>query len=250
MLSGLVVDQSPIIRQILGVMLARLGFAMVEAETSEQALAACQESLPDVAMIDWTLPDDAGTALGIALVQHLRRLPGGEKVKVIMCTSERSVTQIETALAAGADEYVTKPFGIDVLQTKLGYLGFEPASEGSDQEALRQRRLISRVGFAGMTVAERDPAEIQAGAVIFQPGDPPDYAYILLSGQIAIGGETLQPYDLFGDLALIENTPRLQKAVAVTDCMLMRISRHSFNNELSAASPFLRNWIECASEPR
>jgi two-component system chemotaxis response regulator CheY len=241
----LLVDDSPIMRKILGVMLARLGFAIVEAETGEQALARCQDSWPELALIDWSLPEDGG----IALVQMLRKLPGGERMKMVMCTSERSVAQIETAVAAGADEYVTMPFGLEILQTKLGYLGFDLPAEDSTPEALKLRRQFSRVGFAGMTVAEPQEASYPAGQIIFATGEAPDFAYIVMSGQVALGGKILEPFALFGEQALVETMPRPLGALALTDCSLMKISRQRFQGELAAATPFLRNWIECLSDP-
>lgn len=253
----LLVDDSAIIRRILAIMLERLGFAIIEAGTVADALAACESALPDVALIDWNLPDDDG----ISLLSQLRRLPGGEKMKLIMCTVERSVTQIETALAAGADEYITKPFGIEVLETKLGYLGFDLTQESGDIPAIIEppwaKRLFSRVGFAGMTVAERDEAKFARGDIIFHQGDNPDFAYILLAGEVELiqsldGGAdislTLSAFELFGDLALVESGPRLWTAKAATDCVLMRISRQRFQSELADLSPFMRNWIESLSE--
>jgi two-component system chemotaxis response regulator CheY len=251
MYKSLIVDGSPIVRRTLCIILTQLGFIPTEAAGSATAIELCQNSLPDLVMIDWTPPDDDG----ITLAQQLRRLPGGEKMKLIMCTTERSVAHIETALAAGADEYVTKPFGLDILETKLGYLGFEIAALPAD--TVSTRRHLSRVGFAGMSVAESDAISFDAGDVIFAPGDPPDFAYIILSGQIEIRRQTREgpssgivygPYDLFGDLALIETAPRPYIAIALTKCSVIRIARGPFQAELALLSPFMRNWVECLSD--
>jgi two-component system chemotaxis response regulator CheY len=256
---ALVVDDSAIIRRIFSVMLARLGFATFEADTVSEALALCEKELPDVALIDCNLPDEDG----IALVQQLRRLAGGEKIKLIMCTVERSVTHIENALAAGADEYITKPFGIEVLETKLGYLGFDviPSTETAEYPLspsnARARRLFSRMGFAGMTVAEDEESRFKAGDVIFRQNDMPDYAYILIEGTVdmsclcdngSVTRVTLHPFELIGDVALIDNSPRRTTATAATDCTLMRISRSRFQAELDAVSPFMRTWVESLTD--
>jgi len=243
----LVVDDSPIIRRILGVMLSRLGFALIEADSVQKAMALCEESPPDLVVVDWTLPDEDG----ISLVQQIRRLPGGEKIKLILCTAERSVTHIETALAAGADDYIAKPFGIDVLETKLGYLGFDVASQIANP---LERRHFSRVGFAGMAASEPEEAIFSAGQTIFAAGDAPDFAYLLLAGEAklsanAADGQTidvlLKPFALLGEMALTETaTPRRASAVALTDCSLMRLSRAAFQAELGQISPFMRNWVE------
>lgn len=246
----LVVDDSPIIRRILGVMLSRLGFALIEADTVQKALSLCESALPDLVVVDWNLPDEDG----ISLVQQLRRLPGGEKMKLIMCTVERSVTHIETALSAGADEYITKPFGIDVLETKLGYLGFDVSSQISNPI---ERRHFSRVGFAGMAASEPDEALFSAGQTIFAAGDSPDFAYVLLSGKVKLSVTTqagrsvdflVEPFGLVGEMALTDTTPRRAAAVAMTDCSLMRISRAAFQAELAQLSPFMRNWVESLSD--
>jgi len=247
----LVVDDSPIIRRILGVMLSRLGFALIEADTVQKALTLCESALPDLVVVDWNLPDEDG----ISLIQQLRRLPGGERMKLIMCTVERSVTHIETALSAGADEYITKPFGIDVLETKLGYLGFDVASAIANP---LERRHFSRVGFAGMAAAEPDVAVYSAGQTIFSAGDTADFAYVLLDGAVklavtATDGRSfefvLMPFDLIGEMALTEsNAVRRATALALNDCSLMRISRAAFQAELAQLSPFMRNWVESLND--
>ena len=237
-LQCLVVDDSPIIRRILGLMLSRLGFALIEADTVQGALSLCAGSHPDLVVVDWNLPDQDG----ISLVQQLRRLPGGEKMKLVMCTSERSVSHIETALSAGADEYISKPFGIEVLETKLGYLGFDVAQAITDPRARRQ---ISRLAFTTMTCAEPDEASFAAGQAIFQAGEAPDFAYLLLDGEVTLqGGRRALPFDLIGEAALTESSPRRADAVAATDCALIRLSRAAFQAELALLSPFMRAWVE------
>jgi two-component system chemotaxis response regulator CheY len=242
----LVVDDSPIIRRILGVMLSRLGFAVIEAGSVQAALSLCEESHPDLVVVDWNLPDEDG----VTLVQQLRRLPGGERMKLILCTVERSVTHIETALSAGADEYITKPFGIEVLETKLGYLGFDVSTQIASPTA---RRHVSRVGFTGMAAAEAEEAFFAAGQTIFAEGETPDFAYILLDGEVKIrcvaaSGRVLDfvqtPFDLIGELSLTDAAPRRATATALTDCSLMRVSRANFQAELAQLSPFMRNWVE------
>jgi two-component system chemotaxis response regulator CheY len=232
-------------------MLSRLGFSLIEADSVQKALALCAESPPDLVVVDWNLPDEDG----ISLVQQLRRLPGGEKMKLIMCTVERSVTHIETALAAGADDYISKPFGIDVLETKLGYLGFDVTSQIANP---LERRHFSRVGFTGMAAAEPDEAIFAAGQTLFAAGDAPDFAYVLLAGEVRLSATAangrsidfiLKPFALVGELALTETaTPRRATAVALTDCSLMRISRAAFQSELGQLSPFMRNWVESLSD--
>ena len=232
----LVVDDSPIVRRILGVMLSRLGFAVIEADSVQAALALCEQSHPALVVVDWNLPDEDG----VALVQQLRRLPGGERMKLIMCTIERSVSHIETALSAGADEYITKPFGVDVLETKLGYLGFDVSSQIASAALRRQ---ISRAALAGMAAAEAEEA-FAAGRTIFAEGESSQSAYVLLDGEVELNGATLRPFALIGESALTDTAPRRATATALTACSLLRLSRAAFQAELAPLSPFMRNWLE------
>ena len=55
---------------------------------------------------------------------QLRKRPGGDKPKVVFCTTENDVAHIREAISAGADEYVMKPFDHETLQIKLQLVGF------------------------------------------------------------------------------------------------------------------------------
>ena len=60
---------------------------------------------------------------GYEFLGNLRRMPGGDVPKVVFCTTENDVAHIREAIAAGADEYVMKPFDHDTLQIKLQLIG-------------------------------------------------------------------------------------------------------------------------------
>jgi len=61
---------------------------------------------------------------GIEFLVHLRARPGGDRPKVVFCTTENDVAHIREAISAGADEYVMKPFDHETLQIKLQLVGF------------------------------------------------------------------------------------------------------------------------------
>jgi two-component system chemotaxis response regulator CheY len=63
---------------------------------------------------------------GLELVQALRADPSQTEVRVLMVTSETSLERVRRALAAGADEYVMKPFTREILAEKLALLGLSP----------------------------------------------------------------------------------------------------------------------------
>jgi two-component system chemotaxis response regulator CheY len=60
---------------------------------------------------------------GYEFLHHMRRLPGGDKPKVVFCTTENDVAQIARALHAGANEHIMKPFDADIITAKFQKAG-------------------------------------------------------------------------------------------------------------------------------
>ena len=115
----LIVDDSRVIRKVSRHILESLGFAVAEAENGREGLARCDESMPDVVLLDWNMP----VMSGIEFIVHLRQRAGGDKPKVVFCTTENDVAHIREAISAGADEYVMKPFDGEILESKLAEAG-------------------------------------------------------------------------------------------------------------------------------
>lgn len=114
----LVVDDSRVIRKLARSILEQLGFVVLEADDGAQALECCRGDMPDLIVLDWYMP----VMDGLTFLKTLRALSDGKKPRVIFCTTENDITHIREALAAGADEYVMKPFDADILESKLRYL--------------------------------------------------------------------------------------------------------------------------------
>jgi two-component system chemotaxis response regulator CheY len=115
----LVVDDSSIIRKVARRILESLEFRIMEAENGEQAFEACRRELPDAILLDWNMPKMDG----YDFLRALRRLPGGDRPKVVFCTTENDVAHIARALQAGANEYIMKPFDKDIVQEKFQEIG-------------------------------------------------------------------------------------------------------------------------------
>ena len=115
----LVVDDSSVIRKVARRILEGLDFSIIEAEDGEKAMEACKRELPDAVLLDWNMP----VMDGLEFLRNMRMMPGGDKPKVVFCTTENDVAHIREAIDAGADEYVMKPFDHDTLQIKLQLVG-------------------------------------------------------------------------------------------------------------------------------
>jgi two-component system chemotaxis response regulator CheY len=107
------------IRRIIEMMMGRFQFDVIPASDGAMALAACRIAMPDIILLDWSMPNMDG----LTFVTELRSMPDGKKPKIIMCTVNRLNHHITMALAAGVDEYIKKPFNIDRLAEKLERVG-------------------------------------------------------------------------------------------------------------------------------
>src|SRR5690348_16067616 len=125
MRSCLVVDDSGVVRKVARRILEEMGFDIIEAEDGAKALDACKRQLPTAVLLDWNMP----VMDGYEFITHLRRMPDGDKPKAVFCTTENGMDHIARALAAGADEYIMKPFDKDIVADKFREVGlFPPAS--------------------------------------------------------------------------------------------------------------------------
>lgn len=111
----LVVDDSRVIRKVARRLLETMGFEVSEAGDGAEALAWCRTVMPDAVLLDWNMP----VMSGIEFLRMLRKEPGGDAPKVILCTVENDMSRIEEALEAGADEYIMKPFDGDIIASKF-----------------------------------------------------------------------------------------------------------------------------------
>ncbi len=115
----LVVDDSTVVRKIARRILEEMEFQVVEAEDGEKALEACKTAIPEAVLLDWNMPNMDG----YEFLGNLRRMPGGDAPKVVFCTPEHDIDHISRALAAGANEYIMKPFDKDVISAKFAEVG-------------------------------------------------------------------------------------------------------------------------------
>ncbi|MBM7806512.1 two-component system chemotaxis response regulator CheY [Geodermatophilus bullaregiensis] len=120
---ALVIDDSRAMRRIVTGILGELGYETRQAGHGQEALDVLHEGwAPDLCTIDWNMP----VMDGLQFVHAVRANPAWRTVSLVMVTSESEHGQIVRALAAGAHEYVIKPFTADALRDKLALLGLLP----------------------------------------------------------------------------------------------------------------------------
>jgi len=115
----LIVDDSSVIRKVARRILESMQFDITEAEDGAQALGICRRQLPDVVLLDWSMPDMDG----VQFLRALRKMPEGARTKVVFCTTENDDAQKARALRAGAIQCLMKPFDKDIVAAKFQQVG-------------------------------------------------------------------------------------------------------------------------------
>ena len=141
----LVVDDEPQILRALGTTLRGAGYTVETAATAEQALTAAAAHPPEAVILDLVLPDGSG----IDVCRELRRWSDAPVIVLSAVGEEREKV---AALDAGADDYVTKPFGVDELLARV-------------------RAALRRVAPTGEPVIELDGLRIDVAERIVTAGE-------------------------------------------------------------------------------
>jgi two-component system chemotaxis response regulator CheY len=128
MSKALVVDDSKTIRTIIRRILVGVGYEVLEAGDGVQALEvlAADRSAIRLVLADWNMP----VMNGFELLKQIRQDPELTSLKVMMVTTETEMCQMTSALEAGANEYIMKPFTKDILMEKLELMGVTASVAG------------------------------------------------------------------------------------------------------------------------
>lgn len=111
----LIVDDSRLQRKILSSSVKRWGFEVYEAGSAEDALAICQDILPDLVLSDWMMPG----MNGLEFCDAFRKLSQDKYGYFILLTSKSEKAEIAMGLEAGADDFVTKPVDANELRARI-----------------------------------------------------------------------------------------------------------------------------------
>lgn len=113
----LVVDDDPLVRNLLRAVLQDANFILDEAPDGVEALRIAAEHVPDVVVLDVMMPG----ANGFDVCRAFRADPRMQKSRIVMLTARNTTRDREEGLTAGADAFFTKPFSpLDLIETVIG----------------------------------------------------------------------------------------------------------------------------------
>jgi two-component system KDP operon response regulator KdpE len=123
--SILIIEDDPSIQKFLRVTLGTQNYTIIEASTAEQGLRHAATARPDLIILDLGLPDMDG-------VEVTRRLREWSAVPIIVVSARGKEQEKVVALDAGADDYLTKPFGVGELLARIRVMLRHLASANSE----------------------------------------------------------------------------------------------------------------------
>jgi len=153
----LVVEDEPDIRRFLRSSLAAEGFRVIESPTAERGAIDAGTHRPDLAIVDLALPDYDGREL-------IRQIRGWSSMPIIVLSARHQEQMKIDALDAGADDYITKPFGVGELLARLR-VALRHAARSPVGQILKLGRAV--VDLARRR-AVRDDAEVRLTPIEFR----------------------------------------------------------------------------------
>lgn len=148
----LVVEDDEDIQELIIFNLAKEGYQVKGVSSGEDALAAVEENIPDVVVLDLMLPG----VDGLEVCRQLKRDQKTQEVSVIMLTAKGEETDIVTGLELGADDYITKPFSPRVLVARIrSVMRRRKVNTSDEQSTLRVHNLVIHPGRHEVLIDDR-----------------------------------------------------------------------------------------------
>jgi two-component system, OmpR family, KDP operon response regulator KdpE len=145
----LVVDDEAAVRRFLCVSLSASGYQCMEAENAELALALTAAQRPDLILLDLGLPDRSG-------IEVTRRVREWSRTPIIVISARGQETDKIEALDTGADDYLTKPFGVGELLARIRVALRHAAKTEEGESVFSVGELEVDLGRRRVTLAGRD----------------------------------------------------------------------------------------------
>ena len=168
----LVVDDEPQLRRVMLGTLADLGYVVIDAKSGEEALEKFRQESPDLVLLDMNMP-------GIGGLETCRALRAGSDVPIVILSVRNAERDKVEALDAGADDYVTKPFGIQELLARIrAAMRRVPGSGEQGPRTVRTEDLV--IDFDSRT------ASVRGKSVRLTPKEFDLLRYLVVNGNKAV----------------------------------------------------------------
>lgn len=244
----LVIDPYPVTR--VRVKDTLRGLEMIDSVGEKSSAQGVVELLGDIPFNVVMIDEEPGEGNVFDIVKEFRRHPAGRKPVFVLVCSQVNDEIRQRGQEAGIRSYLVKPFDLRAMEKAL-LEALAPDAVAAPREApeglkdtlskLRQVSLFS--GFSDTELVRLlkicRSRNLPAGEFIFRDGDKGESLFVLVTGQIdirkRIGGEdrllvSMHPGDCFGEMAIIDSSPRMADAVAAGRCALIEVDASIIHN--------------------
>ncbi len=180
----LVVDDEKDLLELLSLKLDSEGYIVNTAESGEEALSSIRTDPPDLILLDIMLEDISG----IKLAGKLKNTPETSKIPIILLTAKDSETDMVVGLSIGADDYITKPFSLQVLAARIEAVLRRAYPEGDNIREVLSAGAVKVIPNSGQVFVSGQGVELTGSE------------YNILVALIEAGGNVLSRDDLKGAL--------------------------------------------------
>src|SRR5688572_18368683 len=150
----LVIDDEPELVKLLDFNLTKAGYLVLTARDGEAGLAAARRHSPDVVVLDVMMPG----LDGLEVCKRLRSETSTAGVPILMLTAKAEEADRVLGLELGADDYLTKPFGLRELQARVKALLRRSEAQGASPEVVRAGKLVIDASRRTVTASGKDVA--------------------------------------------------------------------------------------------
>lgn len=120
----LLVDDEQKVLDLITFRLQHMGYHVISTNNGKDAISLVEEQHPDLIILDITMPG----VDGLTVCSHLKKSERSGAIPILMLTARSDVEDINKAMAAGADDYLVKPYDPAVLQVKIQrHIGYRKA---------------------------------------------------------------------------------------------------------------------------
>ena len=239
----LLIEDDEIIRENTAELLELAGFAVLTAENGQLGVAQALATKPDLVVCDIMMPELDGYGV-LQIFNQNAQLAG---VPFIFLTAKTERSDLRRGMELGADDYLTKPFDrAELLSAITGRLNrFEHLKPDYDATAQGLGGFLDAaqaVGGLESLTLDRKVHTVRKKQDVYREGDEPTRVYFVQAGRVKTvkateGDKELitglyGPGEFFGYLALLDQTPHADSAVAVEDSELVFIPKADFTQLL------------------
>lgn len=240
----LLIEDNEMIRENTAEILELAGYAVLTAENGKIGTEQALKATPDLVVCDIMMP----VLDGYGVLNIFKQQPKLANVPFIFLTAKTERTDLRKGMDLGADDYLTKPFEeaelLSAIESRLNrfrqlQVSYNLLATGGLHKFLDDARTVGKL--TDLT-ADRRPHAFRKKQEIYFEGDEPTRLYFVQGGRVKTlrrtpdGKELITglhlPGDFFGYMALLQQVPHVDTAVAVEDTTLLYIPKDDFTQLL------------------